>query len=180
METPCAIRWSPSRVEALAHGVVGAFGAGDAHSLAVLLPGARPDPLPRAPPKQQRWQAKATAQQASAATSAGVKSGGSGGDVGASGLTLPQAPRGASGSGGAGTKPPPPPRPKPTLHELACEAFPTPGCYAWGRGAHGRLGNGRNLNRRAPTLITNWPDSFEVPSTPVNLPLPASRFSTLN
>jgi hypothetical protein len=38
-------RWSPTKVEALAHAHVSAFSAGDAHSLAVLT-GLRPDPNP--------------------------------------------------------------------------------------------------------------------------------------
>ena len=34
--------------------------------------------------------------------------------------------------------------------------------YCWGRGAHGRLGTGRHLNRNLPTEIThNFPESFE-------------------
>ena len=32
--------------------------------------------------------------------------------------------------------------------------------YTWGRGAHGRLGLSRNLNKRRPTPVVAWPPSF--------------------
>ena len=33
--------------------------------------------------------------------------------------------------------------------------------YTWGRGAHGRLGLSRNLNKRRPTPVVAWPPSFK-------------------
>lgn len=47
-----------------------------------------------------------------------------------------------------------------SLHELACLAFP-PAMYSWGRGAHGRLGLGRNSNKKSPTRVDDWPDSYK-------------------
>ncbi|KAJ8604168.1 hypothetical protein CTAYLR_008585 [Chrysophaeum taylorii] len=34
------------------------------------------------------------------------------------------------------------------------------GVYTWGRGAHGRLGLGRHLNKRRPHRVELWPSSF--------------------
>ena len=40
------------------------------------------------------------------------------------------------------------------------DARERPGVYTWGRGAHGRLGLRRTLNKRKPHLVTEWPPSF--------------------
>ncbi|KAK7241274.1 ubiquitin-protein transferase [Aureococcus anophagefferens] len=40
------------------------------------------------------------------------------------------------------------------------DARERPGVYTWGRGAHGRLGLRRTLNKRRPHLVTEWPPSF--------------------
>lgn len=47
-----------------------------------------------------------------------------------------------------------------TAFEQQARAMPM-GVYTWGRGAHGRLGHGRNDTLRHPSLIRRWPDSFD-------------------
>ena len=122
------------RIEALAHGIVGAFAAGDAHSLAVLDT-FRPDPT------------KATTTGAESKKPPARK-------------TSKKGSKGASSSSSSSSSSAAPKAAPQSLHEMAKLAFPAPGVYTWGRGAHGRLGNGRNHNRRAPTRVDVWPDSF--------------------
>lgn len=46
------------------------------------------------------------------------------------------------------------------LVDAAPDSLIQPGLYSWGRGAHGRLGLGYQLNVRRPCRVSQWPLSF--------------------
>lgn len=142
-------RWEPCRIEALSHAVVKIFACGDAHSLASIsqlrLDHQRETIKIEGKTRTYPPDQNSTSQRSPSAASSQIE-----------GLA-------ASSSGGSavcdvepaakevGTKIRRKIR-KLTLHEQQCKMFPV-GVYTWGRGAHGRLGHGRNNNQRKPTRI---------------------------
>jgi alpha-tubulin suppressor-like RCC1 family protein len=135
-------RFEPCKLESLAHGVVTSFCAGDAHSI-VNITELRIDPL---------LTSSSSSSSSSHHRNHKVNNNDNEHNDGGKRANQHSEQQQRRGSVPLGYR---------SIHDLACLAFPA-GVYAFGRGAHGRLGLGRNSNKKTPTLISDWPDSFKV------------------
>ena len=158
-------RWEPTRVESLTHAVVTVFAAGDAHSLASISE-LRPEHRDVKNETETHYHPTKEIGRGANLSQQGHRNI-NGSHVGKLHNTKSAEHQGADDAavviGEVAcelTHRRKRYARKLTLHEQQCKAFPV-GVYTWGRGAHGRLGHGRNDNRRIPTRIQIWPSSTE-------------------